>query len=90
MQGFGTVKLTDSIAISLIATLPKWPIFGPSYNQTCLENEQILVNFTVPAGVFGSDPVPERRDLERKLPNVEITTNISGPATLWGGASRAA
>ncbi len=85
MQGLGTVKLTDSIPILLIATLPKLLIFGSSLNQTCLENEQIPVHLTVPAGASGSDPVPERLDLERKLPTFEITTTISGPTTLLAG-----
>lgn len=29
--------------------------------------------------------MPERRDLERKLLNVEITTTMSGPTTLFLG-----
>ncbi len=44
----GIVKLTDFMEISLITMPAKLPILGPGKNRFRLENEQILVNLTVP------------------------------------------
>ncbi len=44
----GIVKLTDFMEISLIAMPAKLLILGPGWNRIRVENEQILVNLTLP------------------------------------------